>query len=98
MNGQDFQGGRDTLVFEYVVPGRVASIRPTGADAGGGVLTHATADAPRAGGGGFAPASACTWFATDARGNVTSSVKLVDPTSWNVTYKILKFVRLDRLP
>ena len=74
MNGQDFQGGRDTLVFEYVVPGRVASIRPTGADAGGGVLTHATADAPRGGGGGFAPASACTWFATDARGNVTSEV------------------------
>ena len=72
MNGQDFQGGRDTLVFEYDVPGRIASIRPTGADAGGGVVTHATADAPHGGGGGFAPASACTWFATDARGNVTS--------------------------
>uniref|UniRef100_A0A7S0KFR1 IPT/TIG domain-containing protein n=1 Tax=Micromonas pusilla TaxID=38833 RepID=A0A7S0KFR1_MICPS len=68
MNGQDFQGGRDTLVFEYVVPGRMASIRPTGSDAGGGVVTHATAD------GGFAPASACTWFTTDARMNVTSEV------------------------
>ena len=65
INGQDFQGGRDTLVFEYVVPGRMASIRPTGSDAGGGVVTHATAD------GGFAPSSACSWFATDARMNVT---------------------------
>ena len=86
MNGQDFQGGRDTLVFESSSP---VEWRPsTGADAGG--VCRAPPPTRPAGGGGFAPASACTWFATDARGNVTSEVlglatsSSSRPRSWRV--------------
>ena len=79
MNGQDFQGARDTVAFQYVVPGRMASIYPTGADRGGGATVHVLATSARSGaGGGFTHTSVCTWFVMDARGNRTDETQVGD--------------------
>ena len=79
MNGQDFQGARDTVAFQYVVPGRMASIYPTSADRGGGATVHVLATSARSGaGGGFTHTSVCTWFVMDARGNRTDETQVGD--------------------